>query len=426
MKKLLSIAMMLVLSGCVVSKETYQTQYMASRELEAKNEDLSSQLATQTENSKKLSVQIDKLEADLAALKLDKQRTEQALTEVNQRLDRCQNTREELGTDLDVSKKSVRTAGMENDQLRELMDKERKRLEAEISKLAAKIEERDSSIEMLRSSLSTIETDRDVLNEQNEILEREKQEKLIEMSKTYEGLLGSMEDEIRQGRVTISRLKGQLTVNLVDEILFPSGSAQVKEEGKEVLARVGEALAGIEDKTIVIEGHTDNVPIIGGLAQKFPSNWELSTARAVSVVRYLSEEATLEPTRLSAVGYGEYHPVSENDTDEGRAKNRRIEIKLMPLEPTPAPPDVQPQVEQAEAVQGEAPAEAEPETPAETPEPQGATQPVEQDEAAAPSEVEQGDKTEVPASLDTGESQPSEDATVPKAEAGGAEDKEGN
>jgi chemotaxis protein MotB len=333
MRRLLSIAIIIALSGCVVSKETYQTQYLETRELAAKNEDLSSSLSAQTARNDDLSVQLETLTEEVAAARRDNEHGGAALAEVRQRLERCQTMREELGTELDVSKKTVRTADVEHDQLRALLDKERTGYEAELKRLLVKIDERDSHIEQLRTTISTLRAALDVINEQNELLEREKREKIDEMSTTYEELLDTMADEIRQGRVTISKLKGQLTVNLVDEILFPSGSAEVKEEGKDVLMRLGEALIGVEDKMIVIEGHTDDVPIIGGLANRFPTNWELSTARAVSVVRYLSATAGLDPTRLSAVGFGQYHPVSENDTEEGRAKNRRIEIKLIPIEP---------------------------------------------------------------------------------------------
>lgn len=118
---------------------------------------------------------------------------------------------------------------------------------------------------------------------------------------------------------------------MVEKILFDSGSAEIKKEGKKVLDRVVEILKNVKDRQINIEGHTDNVPISPRLAQKFPTNWELSTARATNVVRYLQEKG-IDPALLSATGYAEYRPVSPNDTEEGRAKNRRIEIVLVPLE----------------------------------------------------------------------------------------------
>jgi chemotaxis protein MotB len=90
-------------------------------------------------------------------------------------------------------------------------------------------------------------------------------------------------------------------------------------------------LKDVKDKRIQVEGHTDNVRIVSSLKKKFPTNWELSTARATEVVRYLQEAGGIAPKLLSATGYSEYQPVAPNDTDEGKHKNRRIEIVLLPL-----------------------------------------------------------------------------------------------
>lgn len=359
MNKALIILFALALSGCVVSQETYQSQYVQSRELEAKNEDLDSRNTAQAKELEELGSKLARIKAELEELKGEHQHATQSLAEVNKRLERCQSTRVEFGAELDVSKKSVRKAALENEELREEMADQSLAFQERIAGLEAEIAGRDESIEKLRSRISTLEADRDVINEQKELLESEKREKLDEMSKTYEGLLTSMEEEINEGRVTISKLKGQLTVNMVDEILFPSGSATVKEEGKAVLSKVAEALITMEDKMVAIEGHTDDVPIIGGLAQRFPTNWELSTARAVSVVRYLGEVEGLDQTRLTATGYGEFHPVAENDTEEGRVQNRRIEIKLLPIEPPPEEEGAEPEEQAPPGESGEEPVQSE-------------------------------------------------------------------
>jgi chemotaxis protein MotB len=150
-----------------------------------------------------------------------------------------------------------------------------------------------------------------------------------ETSKTYAQMIEKMKSEIAEGQVTITELKGRLTVNMVDAILFDSGKADIKPEGRQVLQKVVEVIGQVEDKAIRVEGHTDNVKISPALARAFASNWELSAARAVNVTRYL-QRLGVDPTLLSAVAYGEYRPVSENETPEGRAKNRRIEIVLVP------------------------------------------------------------------------------------------------
>ena len=159
--------------------------------------------------------------------------------------------------------------------------------------------------------------------------QKAREEKVREVSSTYEQLLEKMKSEIAKGQVTISELKGKLTVNMVDAILFDSGKAEVKREGLVVLGKVVEILKTVNDKAIRIEGHTDNVAINRSLAQRYPTNWELSAARAINVARYLEQQA-IAPDSLSAAAFGEFKPVADNATAEGRAKNRRIEIVLVP------------------------------------------------------------------------------------------------
>ena len=159
----------------------------------------------------------------------------------------------------------------------------------------------------------------------------EKERAIANVKNTYDSLVTELKQEIKEGEIQITQLKDKLTVNMVDKVLFDSGSAVIKRNGKKVLNRVAEILKPIADQQIKVEGHTDNVPIGAGLAGKFPSNWELSTARATTVVRYLQEQG-VNPGILGAEGYAEFQPVAPNDTDEGKAKNRRIEIVLVPVE----------------------------------------------------------------------------------------------
>ncbi|MBX9659942.1 MAG: flagellar motor protein MotB, partial [Nitrospiraceae bacterium] len=108
------------------------------------------------------------------------------------------------------------------------------------------------------------------------------------------------------------------------------GQAQVKPAGVKVLKQVGDVLNKITDKQIRIEGHTDNVPISTKLQDKFKTNWELSTARATNVVRYLIDQGGVGRQHMSAVGYAETRPIAPNETEQGRSANRRIEIVLHP------------------------------------------------------------------------------------------------
>ena len=164
-------------------------------------------------------------------------------------------------------------------------------------------------------------------------LEKENREKDLQAAQdTYGELIDKMRSEISRGEITISELQGKLTVNLVEKILFDSGSAEIKSGGKEVLSKVGTILNDVKDKEIRVEGYSDNLPISPRLQSIYPSNWELSSARAISVVQFLRNTLNVPGERLSASGFAEFRPIADNSTPEGRAQNRRIQIILAPLE----------------------------------------------------------------------------------------------
>ncbi len=157
-----------------------------------------------------------------------------------------------------------------------------------------------------------------------------KEAEIQRLNRTHEELTKSLEAEIAKGDIKIKQVKDRLTINMVDRVLFDSGQSQVKTAGLKVLKQVSDILKNVPDKQIRIEGHTDNGPIGAKLKERYPTNWELSTARATSVVRYLIEEGGVDRANLSAVGYADTKPVAGNDTEEGRTANRRIEIALYP------------------------------------------------------------------------------------------------
>jgi chemotaxis protein MotB len=197
--------------------------------------------------------------------------------------------------------------------------------------LTLKSGELGKSIVDLRQRVSALEDDKARLTQELADANKAREEKVREVSSTYEQLVATMKGEIDKGQVTISELKGKLTVNLVEAILFDSGKAEVKQEGLVVLGKVIEILKTVNDKSIRIEGHTDNKPIVAPLTQRYPTNWELSAARAINVARYLQQQG-IEAANLSAAAFGEFKSVADNATPEGRAKNRRIEIVLVPKE----------------------------------------------------------------------------------------------
>ena len=197
--------------------------------------------------------------------------------------------------------------------------------------LADRSAEAGKAMSEMRQEIDRLIEDNNLLRQQLEAERMARESRLSEMQNTYDELVGKLEQEIERGEVQISELKGKLTVNVVDKILFDSGKADLKSVGIRVLQEIGDILNSAADKNIQVEGHTDNVPITGALKEKYPSNWELSTARATTVLHFLQNKVGISGERLSAVGYGEYQPISSNKTAEGRAQNRRIQIVLTPL-----------------------------------------------------------------------------------------------
>ena len=142
----------------------------------------------------------------------------------------------------------------------------------------------------------------------------------------------SLKDQIAAQEVEVIEAENRLKVILVDKILFDSGSADINPNGKELLRVLAKSMNENQNQNIVIEGHTDNVSLTAYLMKRFPSNWELSTARASAVARFFEKTGEIDPRRITACGYSYHRPVATHDTAEGRRQNRRIEIILEPTE----------------------------------------------------------------------------------------------
>lgn len=208
----------------------------------------------------------------------------------------------------------------------DLKAKEAETLSGEIESLRAQTQDLHLQVESARREKDALRA------EVNELSRKaEKAEQLEKATQTYEDLQKKLEKEIQDGQVQLREMKDRLTMTMVDKIIFPSGSTEISKDGKKVLDKVISILKDVKDKRIQVEGHTDNVPIVSVLKKRYPTNWELSTARATEVVRYLQEIGGIDATLLSATGFAEYQPVAANDNDEGKHKNRRIEIVLLPL-----------------------------------------------------------------------------------------------
>lgn len=190
--------------------------------------------------------------------------------------------------------------------------------EERLRAMGVTVEELEGDRESLQASLA--ETQRAL--EELRARERQAQERL----QTFRNMLERFRSMIESGRLRVRIVRGRMVVELPEGILFDSGRAALKDEGEATLTEVAAVLKDIPNRQFQIAGHSDNVPI---RSRRYPSNWELSSARAVNVARYVIDQG-VEASRLSAAGYAETQPVASNDTAEGRAQNRRIEIVLMP------------------------------------------------------------------------------------------------
>ena len=201
-----------------------------------------------------------------------------------------------------------------------------------LQKQQASLQQQTRELQSQRKALEEQKTalERQQADLRNEVASLQRQKSQLESANQqtksqYDGLVANLNDEVKKGQLQVRQYKDMLTVEVAEQLFFDSGRAALKDQGKEVLKRVGEVLKGYNDKVIRVVGHTDNVPIS---TAQFPSNWELSAARATTVVRFL-QSAGVPPERLTASGRGEFAPVASNDDAEGRKKNRRIEITLV-------------------------------------------------------------------------------------------------
>jgi len=140
----------------------------------------------------------------------------------------------------------------------------------------------------------------------------------------------SLKDQIAAQEIEVVEIDDKLKVIFVDKILFDSGSVDINVRGRELLMIMAGSLKDTAQQEILVEGHTDDVPLSAALRKRFPSNWELSTARAAAVARFFQQAGGIQPERLSARGYSFFRPVASNKTKQGRHQNRRIEIILAP------------------------------------------------------------------------------------------------
>jgi chemotaxis protein MotB len=293
---------------------------------QAQNDQLQQQLASLRQNLDQEAAQRKTAEQQAAALAKEREelkaRSEQLDSELGNVRGQIKDLEQKLTSGNESAKDEIaklqkQASDLEADAAR--IAKEREQLRQEQSQLTASLEQERQRLKAEEAEKARLEQERAA-----------KEEEIKRLTKTQEELSRSLQDEIAKGNITIQQVRDRLTINMVDRVLFDSGQAQIKPVGIKVLKQVGDVLNKISDKQIRIEGHTDNVPISTKLQDRFKTNWELSTARATTVVRYLIDHGGVDRQYLSAVGYADTRPIASNDSDEGRSSNRRIEIVLYP------------------------------------------------------------------------------------------------
>jgi chemotaxis protein MotB len=203
------------------------------------------------------------------------------------------------------------------------------RLEDELSSTQEELDKAQTSLSELEALKPQLEEKKAALEQAAKDLEDAKQ-RLAELDAAQKQMEESLKTELADKTITLELMNDRLTVTFVDKILFDSGSAVIKPAGLAALKKVADSLKNMSGHLIHVEGHTDNRNIGQLTAKKFATNWELSSARATLIVKAL-QDAGVPPERLYAVGASMYHPVGPNDTPEGRAQNRRVEIVLTPV-----------------------------------------------------------------------------------------------
>ena len=258
-----------------------------------------------------------KHEAALAEMDSVRQSLGSAQEEINRNQQQIKKTEQEL----DAAKMQNALAQEEISRNQQQIKKTEQELESAKMQVVSAVEELmklEARKQDLQEELSESQVQMTTLrNIENETKRR---------NQIYEKFVNRLKTMIDGGQLTVSIEQGRIVINLPNNVLFKSGSANLNPEGEEALTQIASVLSQFSDRRFQIEGHTDNKPI---KSARFPSNWELSTSRALTVIHLLTDMDVV-PENISAAGFGEFRPRADNETEEGRQLNRRIEIIMLP------------------------------------------------------------------------------------------------
>ncbi len=307
-KKISALLVIAVLSTACVTKKVYndlENKYTAlkkeQRQLESQYEDL-------TSAKNQLDIEFKANQEELARLKTERDKLQSELLAATNNLSTLQNSYAALEKNSD---EALQANMKKNRELLAQLDAKEKALAAEqdrLNKMQADLKERSQRINELESMIAS------------------KEASMKRLKETLSKALNSFEGK----GLTVYQKNGKVYVSMENKLLFQTGSWAVGAEGRRAVVEVGKVLAQNPDISVLIEGHTDNDKILGNLGGGIENNWDLSTKRATAIVNILAENASITKQNLTAAGRGEFAPVASNDTADGKAKNRRIEIILTP------------------------------------------------------------------------------------------------
>ncbi|RLA14561.1 MAG: hypothetical protein DRQ59_03085 [Gammaproteobacteria bacterium] len=283
----------------------------------------------------------EQLQASFDEFKVEKEKIENSMQlEAN----RAASTTAEL--EMELQQRQARQASLEDkisvvsgekSQLTSQLEEEQKRrqqLQQQIASVSDDVGRKEIALADAEQDVSQLNQQLKSTRQEQTLLEAnidELNQQRKKDSERFANLKRQLEQEINASQVEISQLKNQMTViKLTDDVLFSSDSADIKTTGKKVLSLIAESLNAYPDRSISIEGHTDQIPT--GSNSRYASNWELSSMRALAALSYFQQNGLIDPKRLKLVGYGEYRPAYSNSTADGRKRNRRIEIIILPPE----------------------------------------------------------------------------------------------
>lgn len=301
-KSVVAIVLLVICNSCLVSKKKYDDLLAQKVRLEADLLDRSSQLEKTSAERDTLSLLLDGLKEDTASLGIDLRNNQQRLADLKKEHDQLNTTYKNLLTNSGRMNRDLLAQQQQLLSIQENLDKTRKVNDS----LSISLAEREKKVQELETVLANKE-------------------------KAVQGLRNRIASALlnfKEGDITVKVKNGKVYVSLAEQLLFGSGSVTVDAKGVGALQQLAKAIKDQEDINILIEGHTDNVPI-SKTSQYMNDNWDLSVMRATSITRILTK-AGVAPRQITASGRGEYVPLATNDTPQNKQKNRRTEIIITP------------------------------------------------------------------------------------------------